>query len=32
MAWQGRTIRRPEGGLLIAAYALYVVNLFMGWV
>ncbi|MCB9933756.1 MAG: calcium/sodium antiporter [Planctomycetes bacterium] len=32
MAWQGRRIGRPEGALLLGAYALYVTNLVVGWV
>lgn len=32
LAWTGRSIARWEGAGLLALYALYVVNLFAGWV
>ena len=32
LAWTGRTISRVEGAILLGLYALYVVNLFTGWV
>lgn len=32
LAWRGKRLSRLEGMILLSAYALYVTNLFMGWV
>ncbi|MCA8919978.1 MAG: sodium:calcium antiporter, partial [Planctomycetes bacterium] len=31
LAWRGKRLSRVEGMILLSAYALYVTNLFMGW-
>jgi hypothetical protein len=32
MAFQGRSLNLIEGGVLLGAYVVYVLNLFTGWV
>jgi Ca2+/Na+ antiporter len=32
LAWRGKQLSRPEGIILLVAYALYVTNLFFGWI
>jgi cation:H+ antiporter len=32
LAWRGKQLTRVEGMILLAAYGLYVTNLFAGWV